>query len=419
MNDGGRGPDQPQGEFRQHWRPLLAASLGMGSALSLNTYILSIFAPYLISEFGWSRSQWAMLGLVQMAVVISIPICGRLTDLYGVRRVAAVGAFSYPLFLLAIATMHSGIGLYLGIYIAQTLICSTTTATVYSRVVVAAFKVRRGLALAIAGSAPPLMGALLSWPMTDFVADHGWRTGYVVVAAICALCAVATFALLQSGDGAHYSAPGPTAAKRSAADYPAILANPIFWIMFAALFLVNLPFSLASSQLKLVVLDQGLSDATAAKMVSAFAIASIVGRLVSGFALDRMPAHIVAAVGFMLPVFGLLVLASPFDSPSAVLVAISLIGIAFGAEADVIPYLVVRYFGIAIFSTVFGLLTAAIGGAMASGNVLIAAVLKNSNSFDPYLVTAAAAAFVGSLLFLLLGLPKYRRTAVPELAAAP
>jgi MFS family permease len=379
---------------------------------------LSIFAPYLIQEFGWSRSQWAMLGLVQMAVVVSIPICGRLTDLYGVRRVAAVGAFSYPLFLLAIAAMNGGIGLYLGIYIAQTLICSTTTATVYSRVVAAAYKAHRGLALAIAGSAPPLIGALLSWPMTGFVADHGWRTGYVVVAAICAICAVATFALLGSGDGAHYAKAGPAAAKRSPADYRAILANPVFWIMFVALFLVNLPFALAASQLKLVVLDQGLPDATAATMVSAFAIASIVGRLVSGLALDRMPAHIVAAVGFVLPVIGLLMLASPYDSPTAVLVGISLIGLSFGAEADVIPYLVGRYFGIAIFSTVLGLLTAAMGGAMASGNVLIAAVLKSTDSFDPYLVTAAVTAFIGSILFLLLGLPKFRRTAVPELAAA-
>jgi predicted MFS family arabinose efflux permease len=229
---------------------------------------------------------------------------------------------------------------------------------------------------------------------------------------------VATFALLRSGDGAHYAEAGPTAGKRSPADYRAILSNPIFWIMFTALFLVNLPFSLAASQLKLVVLDQGLPDATAATMVSAFAIASIVGRLVSGFALDHMPAHMVAAVGFVLPVVGLLLLASPYDSPAVVFAAISLIGLAFGAEADVIPYLVGRYFGIAIFSTVLGLLTAAMGGAMASGNVLIAAVLKSTDSFNAYLVTAATTAFLGSLLFLLLGLPKYRRTAVPELGAA-
>lgn len=398
------------GEFRQHWRPLLAASLGMGSALSLNTYILSIFAPYLLEEFGWSREQWALLGLVQIAVVISIPIAGRLTDLYGVRRVAAVGAFSYPLFLLAIAGMNGDLRLYLAIYIAQTLICSTTTATVYSRVVAAAFKVHRGLALGIAGSAPPLMGAILSPVMSAFVAGYGWRAGYVTVAAICALFALITFFLLSTGDSTRYSKAGPAAAKRSSRDYATILTMPVFWIMFVALFLVNLPFSLASSQLKLVVLDQGLPDATAATMVSAFAIASILGRVVSGVALDQLPAQVVAAAGFFLPVLGLLLLASPLDTTLPVFVAITLVGLSFGAEGDVIPYLVSRYFGIAIYGTVLGLLTAAMGGAMALGNVLIAAFLASSNSFGPYLVTAAATAFVGSAMFLALGLPQFRRT---------
>ena len=75
------------GEFQQHWRPLLGSFLGMGSALSLNSYILSTFAPYMIRDFGWSRSQWAMLGVVQFLVMICLPIAGRLTDMFGVRRV--------------------------------------------------------------------------------------------------------------------------------------------------------------------------------------------------------------------------------------------------------------------------------------------------------------------------------------------
>src|SRR6187551_361654 len=88
-------------EFRTHWRPLLASFLGMGSALSVNSYILSVFAPYLIEEFGWSRAQWALLGVVQFAVMICLPIAGRLADMFGVRPVAAVGAISFPLFLVA------------------------------------------------------------------------------------------------------------------------------------------------------------------------------------------------------------------------------------------------------------------------------------------------------------------------------
>ena len=36
-------------EFRRHWRPLTASFLGMASGLSLNAFILSVFAPYLIA----------------------------------------------------------------------------------------------------------------------------------------------------------------------------------------------------------------------------------------------------------------------------------------------------------------------------------------------------------------------------------
>lgn len=85
----------------------------MGSALALNVYILSIFGPYLIDEFGWSRSQWALFGMVQIAVLVCMPIVGRLTGLFGIRRVAAVAALSFALFLVAITLMNGDIYVYL------------------------------------------------------------------------------------------------------------------------------------------------------------------------------------------------------------------------------------------------------------------------------------------------------------------
>jgi MFS family permease len=406
------------GEFRAHWRPLLAGSLGVGTALSLNTYILSIFAPYMIKDFGWSLSQWALTGLVQLAAMVAIPICGRMTDLYGVRRVAAIGAFSFPLFMIAIAAMSGDIYVYLAIYTAQTLICSTTTMTVYSRVVAGAFSARRGLALGICGSAPPLIGAIASPLMSSFVATNGWRAGFVVMAAFCGICSIITFLLLKSGDAARQAEPVVPAEKRPRGDYRVILSSPAFWIIFVALFLVNLPFSVAASQLKLVVLDQGLSDGVAAIMVSVFAIASIAGRVVSGAALDRFPPHWIAAISFFLPVIGLLLLASSYDTLAVVVTGLLLIGLSFGGEGDIIPYLVTRYFRIAIYGSTYGLLTAAMGAAMALGNVILSATLAQSNNYQAYFVIAAATAAVGSTLFLLLGLPALRRSVEPEPVAA-
>ena len=399
-------------EFRQHWRPLLAAFLGMGSALSLNTYLLSIFAPYLIEEFGWSRSEWALLGMVQILIMFCLPVAGRLADLYGVRRVAAVGALAFPLFLVAIAAMDGSIGTYMAIYIAQTIVCSTTTSTVYSRVVVSAFKVRRGIALGIAGSGPPLIGALLSPLVTAFVADYGWRAGYHTVALFSLVCALAMIFLLRGPVGEGTRTTNPDAPKPKG-DYRAILAMPVFWLMLAGFFLVNLPFALATSQLKLVVIEQGLDDQTAALMVSLFAIGSILGRVISGVALDYLPSHLIAGVAFGLPVFGLGLLASPADTVLVVGAAILLCGIAFGGEGDIAPYLVTQYFPIRVFSTVLGLMSAAMGASMASGNAILAGFLAQTDSFDGYLLTAAASALIGAAIFLALGTRRFRQP-VPD-----
>jgi MFS family permease len=396
-------------EFRQHWRPLTASFLGMGSALSLNSYILSTFAPYLIKDFGWSRSQWAALGVVQILVMVCLPIAGRLTDLFGVRRVAAVGAISFPLFLVAIAMMNGSITVYLGIYIAQTILCSTTTATVYARVVAEAFTLRRGLALAIAGSSPPLVAAVGSPLITAFVESHGWRAGYLVIAAFSAVCAVATIALLPSRKPAvPLQAGGTEPQPKRTGVYGDIARTPVFWMMLLACFLVNLPFTLATSQIKMVVLDQGISDADAAIMISAFAIGSIAGRFIAGMALDLFPGHVIAAIGFGLPFVGLMILASSFDSVPMVGLAILLMGLSFGSEGDVIPYLVTRYFDMSVFSTVMGLLSAAIGLAIAMGNIILSLSLAATNSFEFYLFIAAAGSFLGSGVFLLLGLRRFR-----------
>ena len=391
-------------EFRQHWRPLAAGFLGIGSGLSLNSYLLSVFAPYMIEEFGWTRSQWAMMGLVQMLMLVCLPVAGRLTDLFGVRRVAMVGALSFPVSLVAITLMPGDIRTYLVIYIIQMVICSTTTSTVYSRVVATTFRMRRGLALGIAGSAPPVISALGAPAITAFVAGHGWRPGYLAVAAFCMVCGLLTMALLRrEDDGARG---GRSAA--GTADYRTIFATPAFWIIFVALFLTNLPFALAVSQLKLLVLDQGLDDAAAAVMVSAFAIGSVLGRLGAGLALDAWPSHIVAAVAFFMPCMGLTLLALPFDAVWVVGVAVVLIGVSFGGEGDIMPYLETRYFDLSLFSSVSGLHTAAIGSAMGAGNLLLGIVLARTDSFHAYLVIAAVASAIGATMFLSLGLSRFR-----------
>lgn len=389
-------------EFRRHWRPLAACVIGMGSAFSLNTYILSTFAPYLIEDFGWSLSLWALLGLPQFLVMIFIPLSGRMADKYGVRRVAAVGAATYPISLLAIAMMNGDPGVYLAINIAQVIFCSTTTATIYSRLAAENFTLWRGLALALCGSGPALVAVAGSPLITAFIESHGWRAGYMAVAAFSAVCGLITFALMPRETLREQAVTAPAEEKKTGV-YRMIARQPLFWVLLAGSFLVNLPHALVTSQLKLLVMEQGATAATAALLLSVFAGGVTIGRLLSGLALDCLPAHVVAAVGLGLPLPGLLLMASSYDATPVLMVAILCMGLSFGSEGDVIAYLVVRHFGIGVFSTVLGLLTAAIGAAMATGTVMLGLILKQSGGYTPYLLIASSTVFVGSLLFLATG----------------
>ncbi len=395
-------------EFRRHWAPLVGVVLGMGSGLLLNNFILSTFAPYLIGEFGWSRAQWALLGVASIFMIVSQPLAGQLTDRFGVRRVAAVGAFGFPLFMIAFSMINSNIYVFLAIYVAQLIVCSTTTATVYSRTVAELFHARRGAALAIIGSSPALVGAIGSFAMTGFVAEYGWRNGYLAIAAFCAICAIVAILLIPPSPQAAGDRPKRTGVYRELASQPAC------WLMLAGCFLVTIPFALATSSLKIVILDQGLTDADAAAMVAAFGIASIAGRFIAGVALDYFSPHLVGVAGFSLPVIGLLLLASGNGSFLLVLAAIILIGVAMGSEVDVIPFLVTRHFPMEMFSTVLGVMTAGLGTAIAVGNLILGSALEASGSFDLFFYLAAALCFVGSLLFLLLRSHRFR---MPEAAS--
>ena len=65
------------------------------------------------------------------------------------------------------------------------------------------------------------------------------------------------------------------------------------------------------------------------------------------------------------------------------------------------PSEITRRFGIPIYSTVLGLLSAAIGLALGFGNFL----LSLFGNFDSYLVIASVSALAGSALFLISGRP--------------
>ncbi|MGV0811093.1 MFS transporter [Mycolicibacterium boenickei] len=386
------------GELRTNWQPLAAATAGLSAGLSLSAYTNAAMGPQFLAAFGWSRADFALTGAITLLTFVFLPFYGRLADLFGVRRIAAIGVVGLPACWVAYAMMSGPIWQYFAINVVLIALGVTTTPAIYSRLVATRFHAARGLALAIAISGPPLLGAIGS-PALDVVnRTYGWRAGCVAIAVTIAVIGVLALILVPAQNGDAAQVPEK---RRGGGDYRAILGSRVFWILLWGVLLCNLYHSVTTTQLGIMLGDAGAGGHVAV-LITVFAIAVIVGRFVCGVALDRLPAQVVAAVAMALPGLGCLLIASPWDHIGALTIAVCCLGAAWGAEGDVIAYLVARHFDLGVYSTVLSILSAGIGVSSAVGAVALSRMLAVTNSFDGFLVLAGIAAFIGGALLLLL-----------------
>jgi MFS family permease len=404
------------GELRANWQPLAAATAGLSAGLSLSAYTNAAMAPQFLTAFGWDRSEFVLTGVIALLTFVFLPFYGRLADLFGVRRIAIIGAVGLPACWVAYSLMTGPIWQYFAINVAIIALGVTTTPAIYSRIVATRFEKARGLALAVAISGPPLLGAVGSPALDAINRNHGWRVGCLAIAVtIAAVGAVALLLIPPEDRGVRHG----RAERKIGNDYRAIGRRPVFWILLAGVLLCNLHHTVTTSQLGVVLGDSaGVEDAVAL-LISIFAVAVIAGRFVCGVALDRLPAHIVAAVAMGLPGIGCFLIASSWDSFAVLVLAVFCLGTAWGAEGDVIAYLVSRRFGLEIYSTVLSVLMAAIGVSSALGATVLSRTLRDNPSFNGFLVFAGSAALVGGTLFLLLGRHRTSPSNRPVPASSP
>jgi MFS family permease len=177
--------------------------------------VLSTFAPYLLTEFRWSKSNWPTMGSISALVILFIPIAGRLADRFGVRAAASVCIIMFPLITLACCLIGS-----------------------------------------------PLISA--------FVAGDGWRDGFMVVAAIYAVCGIITLLLLSAPERKD-SIRVESSPSFKTSVFRSLAKRPLLWMLLLASFMVSRRHAIFTNQIKLVVLKQGANDATAAISLSIFA----------------------------------------------------------------------------------------------------------------------------------------------------
>ncbi len=191
-----------------------------------------------------------------------------------------------------------------------------------------------------------------------------------------------------------------------------------FWFLASAFFLVGASVHGCVIHLVPMLTDHGISVERAALASSLLGVALLIGRVFSGFFLDRFFGPYVAILLFIGVASGI----SLFwigAGGTLTLLAAFLVGLGMGAEADIIAFLTSRYFGLRSFGEIYGYLFATFTLAGALGPVLMGAGFDHSGSYRAPLLFFLVATLVATVLMTRLGPYVYRAVSHPQPTATP
>ncbi|MCE2715187.1 MAG: MFS transporter [Acidibacter sp.] len=410
---------------------VFATMVGLATGVaSINLFAIGIFQGPITAEFGWSQTEYAVVTLIGTIVtVVSSLYIGKLFDRQGVRRWAIIGIILFAFALISLYWLTPNLLHFYAVFALIPIIGAGTSSIAYSRVVAAWFDRRRGQAFGAALAGIGIGGAVLS-SVSQFLIDAvGWRGAY---AGLGILTLLVTLPIVlwklrdtpsEVGLGLDGRVPGESedaSSETSVAQsgepvrigYTATESRrfPRFWWMFAAFLL--LAFAIGGVLIPLVPIlrARGIDPAQAAAVQGALGLALIVGRAFAGFLMDRYFAPYVAASILIFPIIGVVLLALDASSTTALVAAVC-IGLAAGAELDVIAVLITRYFGNVAYAENYGWQYAA--WTFGSGT----AVIATNRAFD-VLGTHTPVLWVYVVLFAISGLMIARLGRYPELPPA-
>jgi MFS family permease len=386
------------------WRVVLAACLGVMAGFgSLFVYTFSVFVKPLAAEFGWSREAISS-GFAIAAVTLGLcsPLLGRWIDRFGPRRIILICMTVYGCAIASLALLRSGLWQFYVTCFVLGVVGNGAAHLAYSRSISTWFQRRLGTALAFVMVGAGLGAMILPVVAQSIISRFGWRAAYASLGGLALVLGLplSWHYIRERGIIGRESAPVP----HSGMTWQQGLRSFAFWIVTAILFVSSISMNGAITHLSALLTDRGLTVADAALCASILGGSSLLGRIVVGWLLDRFFGPRVALAINLITALGIFLLARA-SSFSAGCLAAALIGVGAGGEAAITPYLLMRYFGLRAFSTLYGLTWTFYAAAGAIGPVILGRAFDATGSYASLLVMLAAVLGLTAAMNLLL--PSY------------
>ena len=362
-------------------------------------------------EEGWSQTSLSLIFAIYIGVYSALSaVSGWATDRFGPRVTVAFGALvlSSGYLLWARAESLLAVAMALAVIAPIGMSCSWVPVNATA---VRWFVRRRGAASAIV-TAGGSVGNIVGPPIAaSLIAANGWRTALSAMAVGgLVLLLVAAALLAKSPESVGLFPDGDSEAPLTDVAEPALSPREagrtgtfwIMWAMYSVTFLVVfVPFVHGSA----FAVGLGVSNLSAATVISSIGIGGLIGRLSVGWISDRIDRRRAVVFSLALQVVAFLGFASA-DGLVALYPSAVAFGFGYGGAVAVFPALVADYFGRASAGSIVGRMFASAGTMAAVGPYVAALIFDTTGSYRS--AFAIAAGLNGGAMLLATRLPPVR-----------
>ena len=372
-----------------------------------NSY--GVFFKALLAEFGWPRA--IISGAPSAAVLFSGLfgiLLGKVNDRFGPRLIMAVTGSSYCLGLLLMSQIGTVWQLYLfygvivGIGLSSIDVITLTTAARW-------FVKRRGMMTGIVKVGTGTGQLIMPLMSSVFIAAYGWRTSYTIIAILVFVVLVSSGQLLRRDPGQKGLLPDgdskTTVSDLHLPEQGVSLSEAILTRQFWIICVINLitVWCLMTVVVHIVphAMDLGISSIAAAGILSTIGGTSMVTRMVTGIAIDRVGNKKVMTVCFLILIAVFLWLQVSKELWMLYVFA-AVYALAHGGFFTVVSPIVAELFGISSHGVLFGIawFSGTIGGAV--GPILAGHTFDIMHSYQLVFFILAGFAVAGVILTSLL-----------------
>ncbi|MBI4216685.1 MAG: MFS transporter [Chloroflexi bacterium] len=406
------------------WIVLVGASVVMlgGNAVQFS---FGYFFPYLLQEFGWSRSTLSLgFTIAFVTGALSSPFIGTLLDRVGARRMIFVGAIIGALATWSISLTREPWHFYLT-YGVLTRIGVQIASGIPTNVPVRRWFMRRaGLAQSLAGIG--LSGGLfIGAPMAEWLnSNWGWRNGYLGFAIFFAVLALIGGAFIVDSPekaGTYPDGIKPTeeelkrrrdfAVRSTRWSMKEVLRTPTFWLLVLTElgYMTSVVPTLGQVQ-AWGRIDLKLDGGFVTAAYSAIVLAAIAGRIVGGWTsdrlMDRWGRKPILWITLGATAFSMLFAAFAVRDATTYFIFSVIFGIGYGCGLALWNVYVGDLFGVVNLPIIMGVMAPITTAASASATFLYALLWDATGTYTLAFLVSGLLGLIGMVFLYFLPLPK-------------